>query len=192
MPSGSYDDLSDSSVAGLKMWVSRGGTLITQRGTANWAKRNGLANIEFVDEDEEESETPGQLAYAKLRDARGAQVIGGSIFHGKIDLTHPLGYGFNDEDFTLFRSNTMFIKRAENPFATPVYYTENPLASGYISDENLEKIRGTASVIVSRNGSGKTITFIDNPNFRAFWFGTNKMFINAVFFGNTISGAAAN
>jgi hypothetical protein len=192
MPSGSYDDLSDSSVAGLKMWVSRGGTLITQRGTANWAKRNGLANIEFIDEDEEESETPGQLAYAKLRDTRGAQVIGGSIFHGKIDLTHPLGYGFNDEDITLFRSNTIFMEKAKNPFATPVYYTENPLASGYISDENLDKMRGTASVIVSRNGSGRTITFIDNPNFRAFWFGTNKMFINAVFFGNTISGAAAN
>lgn len=192
MPSGSYDDLNDSSVAGLKMWVSRGGTLITQRGTASWAKRNGLANIEFIDNNEEESETAGQIAYAKLRDIRGAKNIGGSIFYGKIDLTHPLGYGFNDENITLFRSNTIFMKKAENPFATPVYYTENPLASGYISEENLEKIRSTASVIVSRNGSGRTITFIDNPNFRAFWFGTNKMFINAVFFGDTISRSAAN
>ena len=192
MPRGSYGDLSDSTVASLKMWVGRGGTLITQQNAVNWAKRNGLAKVEFIDENGEESETGDPIPYAKLSDTRGAQVIGGSIFHGKIDLTHPLGYGFNDENITLFRSNTTFMEKAKNPFATPVYYTDSPLASGYISDENLEKIRNTASVIVSRSGSGKTISFIDNPNFRAFWFGTNKMFINAVFFGNTISGAAAN
>ena len=27
---------------------------------------------------------------------------------------------------------------------------------------------------------------IDNPNFRAFWYGTNKLMANMIFFGNLI------
>jgi hypothetical protein len=81
---------------------------------------------------------------------------------------------------------------AENPYATPLYYTQEPLASGYISDENLEKLAGTASIIASDAGSGIVISMIDNPNFRAFWFGTNKLFMNAIFFGETIDGSSAN
>jgi len=191
MPNGGYNDINNGAAANLKRWVTEGGTLITLQGALNWATRNDLAKVEFV-ESENGDDEPEVLPYADLSNTRGAQVIGGSIFHGKIDLTHPLGYGYNSSDIQLFRSNTTFLKKAENPFATPVYYTESPLASGYISDENMERLRGTASVIVSGSGRGRVISFNDNPNFRAFWFGTNKMFMNAVLFGNTISGAAAN
>jgi hypothetical protein len=31
---------------------------------------------------------------------------------------------------------------------------------------------------------------LDNPSFRAFWYGTDKLMANAVFFGNTIGGQA--
>jgi len=41
--------------------------------------------------------------------------------------------------------------------------------------------------VVSGIGSGKVINLADNPNFRAFWFGTNKLFANAIFFGSIIS-----
>jgi hypothetical protein len=37
-------------------------------------------------------------------------------------------------------------------------------------------------------GRGKVINMADNTNFRAFWYGTNKLFANAIFFGNIISG----
>ena len=30
--------------------------------------------------------------------------------------------------------------------------------------------------------------FADNTNFRAFWYGTNKMFLNAIFYGDIIKG----
>ncbi len=123
---------------------------------------------------------------------RGAQYIGGTIFHTKLDLTHPLGYGYNDEDLTVFRNSTLFLEKAENPYATPLYYTDEPLASGYVSDENLEDLAGTASIIVSDIGSGQVISMTDNPNFRAFWFGTNKLFMNAIFFGQTIDGSSGN
>jgi len=194
MVSGNYDELSERAVEKIKRWTQEGGTLITTKYANNWAEQNGLANIEYVN-GEEESEEEKQVtpkSYADMSKARGAQYIGGTIFNTKLDLTHPLGYGYNDEDLTVFRNSTLFLEKAENPYATPLYYTDNPLASGYVSDENLEKLSGTAAIVVSDVGSGRVISMTDNPNFRAFWFGTNKLFMNAIFFGQTIDGGSGN
>ncbi|MEO0790100.1 MAG: hypothetical protein AAFY36_15645 [Bacteroidota bacterium] len=48
----------------------------------------------------------------------------------------------------------------------------------------------TAAIVVSSVSGGRTISFADNPNFRAFWFGTNRLFFNALFFGSTIDASA--
>lgn len=190
MGTGNYNDLTDETVDQIKGWVRNGGTLITMRGAINWVRSQDLADIELVSREAPDTDQP---RYADLSNIRGAQVIGGSIFNGILDITHPIGYGFNDEKITIFRNTNTFIEKPDNPFATPLFYdTDNPLASGYISDQNLNRIGGTASVIVNSYGSGRVITMIDNPNFRAFWFGTNKLFLNAVFFGSTISGASTN
>jgi hypothetical protein len=84
------------------------------------------------------------------------------------------------------------MKKAENPYATPSYYTDELLPSGYISEENMKKLSGTAAIVVIDMGRGRVISMIDNPNFRAFWYGTNKLFMNAIFFGQTIAGSSGN
>lgn len=186
-----YGDLSSSTVDEIKRWVRNGGTLVAYKYGISWAKQQGLANVEYVtsvDEDEDSETRP----YVKQGSDRGAGVIGGAIFNTKIDLTHPMGYGFNNEDLTVFRNSTQFLQKGKNPYSNPVVYTDSPLASGYVSDENIEKLKNSAAVIISRYGSGKVITMTDNPNFRAFWYGTNKLFANAIFFGHTISGNTAN
>lgn len=195
MVNGGYGDLSKGTVRRIKRWTRNGGTLITIKYANSWAERNGLANIEYVSNDKNSENDEEEIIpkpYADMDRDRGAQYIGGTIFHTKLDLTHPLGYGYNDEDLTIFRNSTLFLEKAENPYATPLYYTDEPLASGYVSDENLEDLAGTASIIVSDAGSGRVISMTDNPNFRAFWFGTNKLFMNAIFFGQTIDGSSGN
>lgn len=191
MVNGNYDQLSKQAIKKIKRWVDEGGTLITTKYANNWAERNKLAHIEYLSEEESDEEVVLK-PYADMNQNRGAQYIGGTIFNTKLDLTHPLGYGYNDDDLTVFRNSTLFLEKAENPYATPLYYTDDPLASGYISDENLEKLSGTAAIIVSDVGSGRVISMADNPNFRAFWFGTNKLFMNAIFFGQTIDGGSGN
>jgi hypothetical protein len=47
-------------------------------------------------------------------------------------------------------------------------------------------IRNSAVVNIDVLGKGKIISMVDDLNFRAFWFGTTKIFMNAVFFGNII------
>ncbi|MBD3617138.1 MAG: zinc carboxypeptidase [Gracilimonas sp.] len=187
--------ISDGAAENLKEWVRGGGTLIVFKNAIRWAKSLGLANVEYVEEeeaDEEEKEEVKTRPYVKAGEDRGAGFIGGSIFNAKLDLTHPMGYGFNDENITLFRNSTLFIEKGENPYSTPLYYTDDPLASGYSNDENLELIKGSGAVVVSGYGRGNVISMTDNPNFRAFWYGTNKLFANAIFFGHTISGGTTN
>ena len=58
--------------------------------------------------------------------------------------------------------------------------------SGYISDENLERLRGSSSVIFDQLGRGSVVLLIDNPNFRGYWLGTNRLFLNALLFGPLI------
>jgi hypothetical protein len=40
-------------------------------------------------------------------------------------------------------------------------------------------------------GTGRVINIADNPNFRAFWLGGAKLFMNAIFFGRIIDAASA-
>ncbi len=188
----SHGGFSSSQVDAIKAWVRSGGTLIVYKQAVNWAKRNGLAEIEFVEEEDSDEEQQDTRPYVKQSRDRGAQVIGGTIFNAKLDLTHPLGYGFNDGDMTVFRNSTIFMQKGENRYSSPLVYTENPLASGYVSDENIELLKESAAIVVSGTGRGRVIAMTDNPNFRAFWYGTNKLFANAIFFGHTISGGTVN
>ena len=43
-----------------------------------------------------------------------------------------------------------------------------------------------AGVIATPNGSGVVVLMTDNPNFRGYWYGGNKLFLNAIFFGPVI------
>ena len=43
--------------------------------------------------------------------------------------------------------------------------------------------RGAGDPIIDLlNSDGSVILFADNPNFRGYWYGTNKLFLNALFF----------
>ncbi|MDZ7757247.1 hypothetical protein [Rhodohalobacter sp.] len=133
MANGYYSDLSSGVTDELKRWVRGGRTLILNKNAVSWANGEGLANINFVEAPED---SVVQRRYADLSNTRGAQMIGGSIFHGTLDLTHPIAYGYNREEITVFRNSTSFMELADNPYATPLRYTNEPLASGYISEEN--------------------------------------------------------
>lgn len=187
MVTGSYNTLNDQVVNRLRSWVSGGGVLIGYKNAANWMVSNNLATAEFDRQPADDNKSA--LPYADAAANRGAQVIGGSIFRVDADVTHPLLYGYTNAQLPVFRNSTVFIKPPSNRYAAPLRYTQNPLISGYISAQNLQALPGTASLLVSGVGSGRTILFADNPNFRAFWFGTNKLFANALFFGDTISWA---
>jgi len=52
--------------------------------------------------------------------------------------------------------------------------------------ERLEAIKGQAAVIAEKQGEGLVVRFANTPLFRGFWRGTEKLFINALYFGQVV------
>ena len=189
MVNGNYGLLKESDVQRIKSWVENGGTLLAQKSAINWAINNKLIDEELVKENDTLAKDAGQQRYdfASAEAREGAKVIGGSIYRVDLDTSHPLGFGYTDRDLLVYRNSNTLLKQSKNPYSNVAVYKKNPLVSGYISKENLEKLPGTSSIMVSKVGSGKVISFVDNPNFRGTWYGTNKLFFNALFFGPIIN-----
>lgn len=174
----------------LKAWVQQGGTLILTEDAVEWAKQSGLVKLEF-------KKTPPvldsakQYPYAQRSMIVSAQQIRGAIFQAEMDLTHPLSYGYEEEQIYLFKQNNVFMKVPSNSFAVPIRYGKDPLASGFVTQQNLEAVKQSAAVLVQASGSGRIICIGDNPNFRAYWLGGTKLFLNALFFGRLIEAGSA-
>ena len=117
--------------------------------------------------------------------------MSGAIFRAEADLTHPLAYGYHQPFISMFKANRVFLEKSRNPYATPFYYKEKPLQSGWLSKENYDAVKNSAAVVVSAVGNGRVIAIADDPNFRAFWLGGSKLMLNAVFFGKVIDAASA-
>ncbi len=170
----------NSSTKKLKTFVQNGGTLIGYRNSLRWLAKNKFIKLDFK---KSKAETKN-ISFDQRQNFRGAQVIGGAIFEADVDRTHPINFGYNDSKIALFRNTTVFVKPdSSGTYKNPLQYTKNPLMSGYISKENLKQLSGSLPFKTANMGRGKVIVFTDNTNFRAFWYGTNKLMMNAIFFG---------
>ncbi|MDT8415347.1 MAG: M14 family metallopeptidase [Flavobacteriaceae bacterium] len=164
----------------LERWVRDGGTLIAYQNTLRWLNSSKLMEMDFVSE----PLVAKTINFEQKNDYRGAQGIFGAIFDVRIDRSHPINFGYKNNRIPMFRNTTIFLKADEQSYNNPLQYTANPLISGYISKENAKLIKNTVPVKIKTMGSGTIIGFTDNTNFRAFWYGTNKLLMNAVFFGD--------
>ncbi|MDO6803115.1 M14 family zinc carboxypeptidase [Wenyingzhuangia sp. 1_MG-2023] len=184
--SGSYNLLSKISHDRINKWVAQGNTLITIRTASSWAINNKIVNESLVQKVKDT--VASRLNYADIRGTLGKESIGGAIFEVDLDLTHPVAYGYHDKNIPVYKNNTVFITPSKNRFSTVAKYTQNPHIDGYVSQNNIDQhIKKSASIIVSKIGKGRVILFADNPNFRGAWYGTNKLFMNSIFFGNIIN-----
>jgi len=180
LPNTRGNALDKSQTDKLKEWVRAGGTLIGYKNAAKWFNSNDFMKLNFL-----ENEVKAKnVSFEEARDFRGAQGIGGAIFNAKLDRSHPINFGYTNDELALFRDTTIFIKADSTSYNNPIQYTSNPLLSGYISAPNLKLISNTVPFKKSNLGRGNVILFTDNTNFRGFWFGTNKLLMNAIFFGD--------
>lgn len=180
MPRSTMKTSNDKTVAEkLNDWVKAGGTLIGYGNRANWFNEYELMNLKFRKDTLEAKD----VSFEQKSDFRGAQVTGGAIFEADQDRSHPINFGYKNNKVSLFRNTNIYIEPDKDSYNNPIQYTNQPLQSGYISEENLEMIKGSVPFKVQKHGKGRVILFTDNTNFRAFWYGTNKLLMNAVFFG---------
>ena len=164
----------------ISEWVKSGGNLIAYKNSINWLKKTKLIEVKELKNDI----SAKNISFEERSAFFGAQRIGGAIFNTKIDRSHPINFGQTNTTMPIFRNSTIFIEKNKESYNNPILYTDNPLLSGYISEENIDLLKSTSPLKINKIGKGKVIYLTDNTNFRAFWYGTNKILMNAIFFGN--------
>lgn len=207
MVGGSYSGVPESLTNALKSWVRGGGVFIGTQQGAEWAVANGFANVSMMgvkrkgqkdgdkpgkkgDDKGKDDEPPAAVPYADKQDFDRAERISGAIFEGVLDPTHPLGFGYDGSEIFVHKEGEKGFEPGKNPFGLVVRYAEDPLASGYASATNEERLAGKGMLAAERVGAGSVILFADNPNFRAYWMGTKRLFSNSLFFGTAFSPPA--
>ena len=169
---------SESVVKKLKDWTENGGTLIGFRSTLSWLNSKEFIKLDF----KKKERVAKDITFEERSNYSGAQVIGGAIFEVELDRSHPINFGYTKDKISMFRNTTNFLKADKQSYNNPLRYSKNPLLSGYISKPNLDSLSMTVPFKTKRLKQGKVVVFTDNTNFRAFWYGTNKLMMNAIFF----------
>ena len=190
MVSGNYSQLDSAQISKLKEWVRAGNTLITCRTASKWAIDKHLVNETLVKgaKDKKNNVEHQRFDYVEASGHIGKRAVGGAIFEVDLDITHPLGFGYTNRRLPVYRNSNVWLAPSKNPYSTVAKYTSDPHIDGYISDETLETfLKPSASLIVSAIGRGRVVLFADNPNFRGSWYGTNRLFLNALFLGEHVS-----
>ena len=167
-------------------------TLITIASASKWAIDRKLVKEQFTKKpkpkDKDKKDTVERLPYVDAPEHIGRERLGGAIFEVDLDVTHPLGFGYRNNLLPVYKNNNVFIAPSKNPYSTVAKYTKDPHIDGFISTDNYDTyLKPSASLIVSPLGRGRVVMFADNPNFRGAWYGTNRLFLNALFMGSKIS-----
>lgn len=179
LSNGRYN-LNNDIIEKIKTWVKNGGNLIGFRNAVNWLNKNKFISIDFNNN----KPSAIDIKFKDKGNFYGSQLTSGAIFNTILDKSHPINYGYYKNSLSVFRNTNIYIKNDSVSYNNPIKYSDNPLISGYISKENLKSIKNSRPFAVFNYKKGKIAVFTDNTNFRAFWYGTNKLMMNAIFFAD--------
>jgi hypothetical protein len=175
LPDGNYNSVHAAVAAAvaerLRIWVDSGGTLIGIRGGSAWIAR------------EEYGLTAARMRKPAPGLPRRLPVVPGTIFRATItDARHPLIYGYVETEMPVMLWSALAFD-SDSPVEAPLRIADAGRArvSGFVFPESLAHVAGSPYVVRDRRGAGSVVLFLDDPNFRLFWDGLRRLFINAVF-----------
>lgn len=187
---GTYSSVDATAVAALKRWVQAGGSLVTYGSASKWAIEQKLADGEKTGKDEEAGDET-RRAFGDQRDIAAIERVSGNILSADVDTSHPLAFGVPGRQLAVNKENSVTLQPSANPFSTVVRIDASPRVNGYLSERNRARVAGTAWLLVSAQGKGNVVLFADDPAHRKYWHGTDRLLINAIFFGNLANPAKA-
>ena len=167
--------LGERGVERLDAWVRDGGTLVAIDDAVDFARdRFDLAVRSWYDTDDGED--------AQRFDVPGA------VFEARLDTLRWMAAGYGREALpVLVNSSRLLLAPAGPPSSRQRviarYAAERPLRSGHAWPETLERIPGAVYAYEERVGGGRVILFAEDPNFRGYHRGVNRLFLNAVVLG---------
>ena len=178
----------------IKNWISKGNTLITIGTANNWIIKNKIVKEELVVKKKDTlNKKQDRKPYVDASENYGRDKLGGVFLEVNIDKSHPIAFGYKNENQVVYKNNLVWLKPSKNSYSNVALYNSKPHIDGYIS-KNIRKdyLPKSASLIVSKVGKGRVIMFADNPNFRGTAYGTNRLFLNSIFMADKIQIPSSN
>jgi hypothetical protein len=190
VPDGSYRLFDEGTLGMIERWVSDGGRLITIAGANNsFADKKGFALKEFANDDAKsqaekaEKELKEKNVLMRYEEAERKELsnhIFGAIYKVTLDKSHPLGFGLNDQYFSL-RTNELHFSYLDKGWNVGSLKGKQKPLIGFAGQGANVKLENTLVFGVEDNGQGHVVYLVDNPLFRAFWENGKMVFANAVF-----------
>jgi len=196
LPDGDYgvrDAPGEKDVARLRQWIGEGGTLILLKRAASWAtgKPVGLLSVQA-----KKKPVPATPAAKENADKPPAGSAGdaaseaadpspGVFLRANVFREHWLTFGCPDTMDVFFEGNTIFTPTAPSKGRNLVSFLAKPgvLTTGFCWPETLELVAETPYLIYEPLGAGHVVAFSSDPNYRAMYPVTQRLFLNAVLFG---------
>lgn len=167
--------LGEDGIARLQRWVRDGGTIVAL-GSATDFVRNELELTSLKSWfDEEENKDEQRIT------------VPGVFFKTTLDRENWLTSGYSYDLPVLLNSSQIYMPADGPPSPrrnSPVRIAEgDAVISGHAWEENRERSPGTVFAYEERVGSGRVIAFSEDLNFRGYWRGADRLFLNAVILG---------
>lgn len=179
--SGYQTTLGETGVENLKAWVRSGGTFIGIKGGAVFANRSGveMTDVKLITEvpdsdpepmTENEDESP----------MKPVENIPGSIFKARVNNDYYLGLGYPEEIAVQVRGSYLF--PGTKTGANVVTFPENSFIMGHKWEDSEEVLTGKMYLADVPLGSGHVILFADDPTFRLYWRGLDRLLLSSILF----------
>jgi hypothetical protein len=183
VPDGTYTSVDDRTIEKVQTWVSGGNTIIGLERATNWLSKIKFINVEF----RAPQAVQKGLSYESTLLSAASREVPGTIFEVVLDPTHPLNFGYQSDHLAVYKDNDIIQSNSDsNSLNYPAMFTPSSLLSGY-SPRGFEKsIAGTPAYAVFPLRQGRVFAFYNNPDFRSYWWGTNKILANSIFFNKAI------
>jgi hypothetical protein len=169
-------ELGEEGLARLRRWVRDGGTLVAIGEAVELARDTlGLLDLRSWYETEEgEGAAPFEVP--------------GAILAGRVDTLRWLAAGLRGAVLPVLVGSSRILLEPDGPpdsrKRVVVAYAEDGLRlSGHLWPENEARLPGAVLVYEQRAERGRVIAFAEEPNFRGYWRGANRLFLNAVVVG---------
>ncbi|UCH63484.1 MAG: hypothetical protein JSU77_03270 [Fidelibacterota bacterium] len=185
--SDSYGDVLDDQVMGkVKAWIQGGGTLIGLKSGAAFltGEELDLTSVLPADDVRPEEQTREKIKQRRENEqevphAHRPQSIPGAIFEVQLNRHHYLSYGYDEDTYVHVQSDYIFIP-SEDGVNVAVFPEGGGKVSGFAWDGADSQLSEKVFLVDEHVGEGHVILFADDPNFRGYWRGMSKLFMNAV------------
>lgn len=162
----------------IRRWVQEGGTLVTIGAATEFARDTSALGLIAL------------RSWYQTDSGRRATAINvpGAILRATLDPDYWLRAGYDGSELPmLVTSSRVYLAPDGAPNSgrrvVARFAPGNPLVSGVLWDEPKQRLPGAVAVYEQRVGNGRVIAFAEEPSFRAYHRGMNRMFLNAVILG---------